>query len=323
MRCAQPGDGRPSIAAVIPAHNRELLIERAIASVLAQERPADEIVVVDDGSSDRTATVVEGYGDHVKLIRQPQSGVSVARNTGVEQSSCDFIAFLDSDDIWNASHLRRMDDAIVATGGEAVVYFSDLRTAQDRLGATYWELAGMSIGGRYELRQDPTEWFFGAVQPMHVDSTVIRREVYLAVKGSDPKLIRRGDTHLFFKLGLAGAVCAVAGLAGEQTRDDAESIVMKIPTDHESYIDCTIMLYRDLLRAPDLTRAQRSVLAQRLADGYWERVKQKAGKAPLDALLNVGRAMRRDPAIVPKRVSSRMRRVGPALTRRVADDTAK
>ena len=170
---------------------------------------------------------------------------------------------------------------------------------------------------------DPTDWIFGPVQPMHVNSTVIRRDVYLAVRGSDPRLVRRGDTHLFFKLGLAGAVCAVAGVAGEQTRDDAESIVMNIPPDHESYVDCTIILYRDLLRVPGLTRTQRRVLAQRLADGYWERVKRQAGKAPLDALLNAGRAMRRDPAIVPKRMGSRMRRLGPALVRHMADGTAK
>ena len=156
---------------------------------------------------------------------------------------------------------------------------------------------------------------------MHVNSTVIRRDVYLAVGGSYPGLVRRGDTHLFFKLGLAGSVCAVAGMAGEQTRDDAQSIVMNIPIDHESYIDCTITLYRDLLRTTSLTKTQRRVLAQRLADGYWERVKLKGGRAPLDALLNAGRAMRRDPAILPKRVSSRMRRLGPALVQRIAHGT--
>ena len=102
MGYATPAGGRPSIAAVIPAHNRERLIERAIGSVLAQERPADEVIVVDDGSSDQTGALVEQYGDRVTLISQPQSGVSVARNTGVEKCSSDFIAFLDSDDIWNA-----------------------------------------------------------------------------------------------------------------------------------------------------------------------------------------------------------------------------
>ena len=257
------------------------------------------------------------------LISQPQSGVSVARNTGVEKSSSDFIAFLDSDDIWNASHLRRMEDAIVATGGEAVVYFSDLRTAGDRSGDTYWDLAGLRIDGPYELRRDPTAWIFGRVQPMHVDSTVIRRDVYLAVRGSDPRLVRRGDTHLFFKLGLAGAVCAVAGEAGHQTRDDAGSIVMNIPPGHESYIDCTIALYRDLLRLTGLSHAQRRVLAHRLADGYWELVKLKGSEAPLDALVNAGRAMRRDPAILPKRVSNRLRRIGPALVRQLAHGTVK
>ena len=94
------------ISAVIPAYNSQEHIARAIDSVLAQTRPADEIIVVDDGSTDKTADVVRGYGDKVILIQQENGGVSVARNTGIETATGDWIAFLDADDEWLENKLE-------------------------------------------------------------------------------------------------------------------------------------------------------------------------------------------------------------------------
>src|SRR4051812_11632140 len=96
------------IGVVIPAYNREGVLGRALESVLAQTRQPDEIIVVDDGSSDGTSAVARSYGSFVRVIGQLHSGVSVARNTGVDSSSADFIAFLDSDDYWARDHLERM-----------------------------------------------------------------------------------------------------------------------------------------------------------------------------------------------------------------------
>lgn len=88
------------ISVVIPTYNYGRFIGNAIESVLAQTIPVDEIIVVDDGSTDDTERVVRGYGGKVRYIKQDNKGVSAARNTGVENSSGDFIAFLDADDTW-------------------------------------------------------------------------------------------------------------------------------------------------------------------------------------------------------------------------------
>ena len=136
--------GRPTIAAVIPVYNRAGLIGRAIESALGQMRPPDEIVVVDDGSTDDTAAVAAAYGHPVRVIRQPNSGVSVARNLGITQTNCEFIAFLDSDDLWDPLHLQQMEGAIIATEGRAVLYSRMYPWAQSP-GETFWAVCGFEI----------------------------------------------------------------------------------------------------------------------------------------------------------------------------------
>lgn len=89
-----------SVGVVIPAFNAERFISDAIASVLAQSHAHLECVVIDDGSTDDTAAVAEGFGDRVRVIRQPNRGVSAARNRGVDETTAPFLAFLDADDCW-------------------------------------------------------------------------------------------------------------------------------------------------------------------------------------------------------------------------------
>jgi len=94
------------ISVVIPAYNAAQYIAQAIQSVLVQTRPADEIIIVDDGSTDETADVIRSFGDKVILIQQQNAGVSVARNTGINASAGNWIAFLDADDEWLPEKLQ-------------------------------------------------------------------------------------------------------------------------------------------------------------------------------------------------------------------------
>jgi glycosyltransferase involved in cell wall biosynthesis len=88
------------ISVIIPVFNREKLIGRAVDSVLHQIRPADKIIVIDDGSTDATLSVLKRYGDKITIIHQDNQGVSSARNRGIEHAFGDWIALLDSDDEW-------------------------------------------------------------------------------------------------------------------------------------------------------------------------------------------------------------------------------
>jgi glycosyltransferase involved in cell wall biosynthesis len=87
------------ISVIIPAYNRESLIGPTLESLLGQTKPAMEIIVVDDGSTDDTAGVASSFGPVVRVIHQKNQGPAAARNNGFRQSRGDFIHFFDSDDI--------------------------------------------------------------------------------------------------------------------------------------------------------------------------------------------------------------------------------
>ena len=112
----------PSVSVVIPTHDRASLLARAIDSALAQEDVASEVevIVVDDGSTDGTREVLEGYGDAIRWARQGNAGPAAARNRGVAMARGDWIAFLDSDDEWVPHKLARQ--LPLTLGGHGLVY---------------------------------------------------------------------------------------------------------------------------------------------------------------------------------------------------------
>lgn len=101
-----------TISAVMPAYNGDKYIARCIDSILKQTRQPDEIIIVDDGSTDGTAEIVKSYGDKVRYVYQENGGVSAARNKGISEASCDWIAFIDCDDEWLEENLEMLAGVI-------------------------------------------------------------------------------------------------------------------------------------------------------------------------------------------------------------------
>ena len=94
------------ITVVIPTYNRYTLLKRAIHSVLAQTQPVDEIIIIDDGSTDNTSQIQNDFPT-LTYIYQKNSGVSSARNLGIKNAKNEWIAFLDSDDEWHREKIAK------------------------------------------------------------------------------------------------------------------------------------------------------------------------------------------------------------------------
>jgi len=114
----------PLVSVVIPTYNAERYVAEALESVLAQSYGNVEIIVVDDGSSDGTCSVVEGFGSDVRLFRQPNQGPSAARNLGIAKARGDYVAFLDADDLWMPEKLELQLGCMEQHSGAALI-FSD------------------------------------------------------------------------------------------------------------------------------------------------------------------------------------------------------
>jgi glycosyltransferase involved in cell wall biosynthesis len=97
---------------IIPTFNRATVLSRAIDSVLSQSHAADEIIVIDDGSTDNTEQFIKKSYPQIKLIKQTNKGVSAARNTGIKQATGDWLCLLDSDDSWQKNKLEKQIEAI-------------------------------------------------------------------------------------------------------------------------------------------------------------------------------------------------------------------
>lgn len=107
---------------VIPAYNQAAYLARAIASVLNQTYPHFEIIIVDDGSTDDTRSVVEEYGGRVRYIWQENQGLAGARNTGIRNARSHLICLLDADDEWLPQYLEKMVQVAMEDPSAAVYY---------------------------------------------------------------------------------------------------------------------------------------------------------------------------------------------------------
>ncbi len=98
------------VSVIIPTFNRSRLVAEAVASALAQEAVTFEVIVVDDGSEDDTPAVLTSLGVAVRPVFQAHAGVSAARNTGIRMARGEWLAFLDSDDLWLPQKLQKQLD---------------------------------------------------------------------------------------------------------------------------------------------------------------------------------------------------------------------
>lgn len=172
-----------TVSAVIPTFNRRRYIERALNSVLAQTIPVDEIIVVDDGSTDGTAEYIsEHYGDAVRIVCQKHSGVSAARRRGVLEARSEWIGFLDSDDEWTPARNESLAGAAGQLPANVAWVFGNLEMVADGgARSTIFEEYGLALHDQTEVFQDSVSTQF-PFQFSMLDGSLVRRRALLELR---------------------------------------------------------------------------------------------------------------------------------------------
>lgn len=189
------------ISVVIPAYNSEKRIGRAIESVLKQTRQADEIIVVDDGSTDKTAQVVRSYGDKVCLIQQENAGVSAARNAGINAAVGGWIAFLDSDDEWfetylqkQAALLRRNPDLVWSCANFLLCYCDENKRSEKLL-----REQGVALLNAKDYLDDYFQAFIQKAWGC-TDTVMVQKQVLIETGGFLPNQPTAEDLDLWWRI---------------------------------------------------------------------------------------------------------------------------
>ncbi|MCI0492232.1 MAG: glycosyltransferase family 2 protein [Planctomycetes bacterium] len=162
---------KPLISVVVPAFNAASFLPEAVASIRAQRHEPLEIILVDDGSTDPTAKLVQSWSD-VRYIRQPNQGPSAARNTGIDAARSDLLAFLDADDLWTLNHLQVLLAAFQANPAAQFVW------GQSQVVGLSEDSSGNRVS---EVLNDSVPQFL-------IGSGLYRRSAFTAVGRFDPKL---------------------------------------------------------------------------------------------------------------------------------------
>jgi glycosyltransferase involved in cell wall biosynthesis len=231
------GAAHPQVSVVIPTHNRLRLLRRALTTVFAQQGVGTEIIVVDDGSSDGTCEALAGLSGAVTVIRHAAPlGVSAARNAGIERAQCEWLAFLDDDDLWSPDKLS-----------------AQLAAADDTVG---WVVPGataltarLGLIGKQRVPDMPdltAALFEFNVVPGGGSGVLARASLVRKVGGFDPNFSNLADRDLWIRLALAAPAAIVdlplvgyvihgGGMAHNVRRseDENEHISRKYATERE------------------------------------------------------------------------------------------
>lgn len=217
----------PLFSVIIPLYNKADTIERALKSVRAQTYRDFEVVVVDDGSTDNSAEIVERFQriDHLRLIQQENAGVSAARNRGVREAMSEYVAFLDADDCWMPGHLAELA-RIVVRFPESVLVGTGF----------YWHVGGKVFKTRETGKIEKVDLLseVALFQPLHTSSIAVRRREFLDLGGFDVHHGYFEDIELMFKLALK---CPEQVILSRRALvchlDDAEATITKdLPVKH-------------------------------------------------------------------------------------------
>jgi len=187
------------ISVVVPVYNREAFLKETLDAIFNQTYQPTEIVVVDDGSTDRSWDILQSYGSRLKTLKIENSGAGNARKTAAEHASCPWLAFCDSDDIWLNNHLERRVNLLNKYPGTDYTFSDAIPFGEHALAdKTYfsdapkgwWASTGTEDNDHFLTIKDHIYRKFLPFNPVLPSTVVMSRTLYDLVGGIDSKYSR-------------------------------------------------------------------------------------------------------------------------------------
>ena len=266
-------ENSPAISVIIPTYNRADWICEAVDSVFAQTFTDYELLVVDDGSKDNTKEVLSRYGDKLSYIYQINAGCSAARNTGVQASKGRWIAFLDSDDIWEKDKLE-MQWNDLQRYPDAVAHSTNARIFRDHIGkeVDLFDYIGFSedLNEKVSFIERPLmqqmKYGFGWPQ-----SILTRRDILLSTPLFDTNLKLWQDMDLFYLIASKGGwVVNNTVMVHILRRNEDAELNLSIQSEKDrvlSYSERVVLLNR-LLAEKNLSDVEQREAEGKLSNSY-------------------------------------------------------
>jgi glycosyltransferase involved in cell wall biosynthesis len=203
---------------VIPTYNRAALLQKALQSVLAQDCQDFEIIVIDDGSTDATLQVLQSFGDKLRLFRQGNQGPGAARNLGAKYSRGEYIAFLDSDDLWFPWTLATYAK-IIEEKARPTLIAGTLRYFHDE-----GELSALSL--QPVVLDNFPDYYAAGRRGLYCGTCqmVVRRDAILGIGGFAEGNINAEDHDLVMRLGTAPGFVSVTSPAMIAYRQHVDAV---------------------------------------------------------------------------------------------------
>jgi glycosyltransferase involved in cell wall biosynthesis len=249
----------PRVSVVIPTYNSARFLREAIQSVLNQTYSDFEVVIIDDGSTDDTESVVRSFGERVSYVKQPNRGVSAARNQGIRDAKAEYVAFLDSDDIWLPNKLAEQIPLLEQDPELGLVY-SDWAVVPEHGEAepSFLKKVPGSSGHVFEAL---LQWGF-----ILTSGTVVRRACLDEVGYFDETLSIAQDYDLWLRISYRWKVALVSKslLIKRNWDGNLSSNFLKTATER-------IALFKKVLKDfPDITPRHRQLVRHQLSLSYWD-----------------------------------------------------
>jgi len=243
------------IAVIVPLYNGEDWIRSSLRSVTEQTLAPSEIIVVDDGSTDASASIVRSFSD-VRLLDNPGNGPASARNHGSRAAEAEALAFLDQDDLWHPEHLQILEKAL-RTHPDAVGAFSEITSFRST------ESPQFHVDAASPHLYDPWEDYPRNVLGQPVGG-VVRRQPYEEVDRWPTRFSGCDDYHLWLKLGMVGEF-VVSGSTTAAHRIHGESYSHSLRAEEaEDYYERFVAASEDALTKRAERREDASAYAPRL-----------------------------------------------------------